>query len=131
MPYAALTYDIKSGFEDEVAEVFQNFKRPPSADVRGDGGEVSARIVATAVFIRDSLLVRFIEYEGDIEAVARYMAEMPGVQDVERKLKPYLSKPRDTGTADGFVATFQRSLLRSVAQQSAPRSARAHLSHRG
>lgn len=122
MPFAALTYDIQSGYEDQVAEVFQNFRRPPSAEVPGNGGEVAARILATAVFIRDGLLVRFIEYEGDLEAVARHMAEMPGVQDVERKLKPYLSKPRDTATVDGFVATFQRSLLRSVAQQAVPRA---------
>lgn len=121
MPFAALTYDIQSGYEDQVAEVFQNFRRPPSADVRDDGGEVAARILATAVFIRDGLLVRFIEYEGDLDAVARHMAAMPGVQEVERKLKPFLSKPRDTGTVDGFVATFQRSLLRSVAQQAVPR----------
>ncbi|HEU5270186.1 MAG TPA: SchA/CurD-like domain-containing protein [Jatrophihabitans sp.] len=124
MPFAALTYDIKSGYEDQVAEVFQNFRRPPSADVRGDGDEVAARILATAVFIRDSLLVRFIEYEGDLDAVARHMAAMPGVQEVERKLKPFLSKPRDTGTPEGFVATFQRSLLRSVAQQAVPRAGR-------
>jgi hypothetical protein len=122
MPFAALTYDIKSGCEDQVAEVFQNFRRPPSADVPGNGGAVAARILATAVFIRDSLLVRFIEYEGDLDAVARHMAAMPGVQEVERKLKPFLSKPRDTGTEDGFVATFRRSLLRSVAQQAVPRS---------
>jgi hypothetical protein len=40
------------------------------------------------------------------------------VQEIERKLAPYLTKPRDTGTVDGFVATFQRSLLRCISQLS-------------
>lgn len=44
------------------------------------------------------------------------MAAQPGVREVEKKLKPYLSKPRDTDTAEGFVATFRRSLLTTVAQ---------------
>lgn len=116
MPYAAITYDIKGGCEDEVAAVFQNFRRPPSADVPGADGGIGARILATAVFIRDSTLVRFIEYEGDLEAVARFMATQPGVQDVERRLAPYLNSPRDTGTVEGFIATFKRSLLRPVVQ---------------
>ncbi|SRR6266498_1357109 len=120
MPFAAITYDIKGGHEDEVAEVFANFRRPASAVVP-DGG-ADTRIVATAVFIRDSLLVRFIEYEGDLEAVARFMAAQPGVKEVERKLAPYLSKPRNTGTVEGFVETFKSSLLRSVSQLSAART---------
>jgi SchA/CurD like domain len=122
MPYAAITYDIEAGHEDEVAEVFQNFRRPTSSVVPGGRGQQAARILATAVFIRDSLLVRFIEYEGDLDAVARFMASQPGVQEVERKLAPYLRTPRDTGTPDGFVRTFRASLLRSVSQLAEPRT---------
>jgi hypothetical protein len=122
MPFAAITYDIKPGHEDEVAAVFQDFRRPQSPRVPAGDGEPETRILATAVFIRDDLLVRFIEYEGDLATVARFMATQPGVREVERKLAPYLSKPRDTGTVDGFVATFERSLLRSVAQMAVPRS---------
>jgi hypothetical protein len=62
--------------------------------------------------------VRFIEYEGDLDAVARHMAAQPGVQEIERKLAPFLSRPRDTGTVDGFVGTFRRSLLRCISQLS-------------
>ena len=121
MAFAAITYDIKAGHEDEVAEVFANFRRPSSPVVPGGAQGRQSAIVATAVFIRDGLLVRFIEYEGDLDAVARFMASQPGVQEVERKLAPYLNKPRDTGTVDGFVATFKSSLLRSVSQLSGPR----------
>lgn len=122
MPFAALTYDIKAGHEDEVAEVFQNFKRVKSTNVFDDRGAQAGRVLATAVFIRDAILVRVIEYEGELEAVARFMAEQPGVAEVERKLKPYLSRPRDTGTVDGFLETFNRSLLRCVTQIGVPRT---------
>ncbi|MDH6129101.1 SchA/CurD-like domain-containing protein [Kitasatospora sp. GP82] len=116
MPFAAITYDIKPGFEAELAEIFGNFRRVKSDQVRDETGEEAGRILATAVFIRNDTLVRVIEYQGDLDAVARHMASQPGVREVERKLKPYLTRPRDTDTVEGFVATFRRSLLRTVAQ---------------
>lgn len=124
MPIAAMTYDIKSGYEDEVAEVFSNFTRPPSADIPSAEGKPTSRILATAVFIRDNLLVRVIEFEGDIDDVARYMAVQPGVQEVERKLKPYLNTPRDTATVEGFVATVRQNTLRCVTHLAVPRYSR-------
>jgi hypothetical protein len=116
MPYAAITYDIKPGFEEEVAEIFRGFKRVRSADVPGQAGRQSGRILATAVFIRDDVLVRMIEYEGDLESIIRHMAKQPGVREVERKLAPYLSRPRDTDTVAGFLMTFRRSLLNTVTE---------------
>ncbi|MER7751176.1 SchA/CurD-like domain-containing protein [Kitasatospora sp. NPDC097643] len=116
MPFVALTYDIKPGFEAELTEIFANFRRVRSDQVRAEDGGQAGRILSTAVFIRDDTLVRVIEYTGDVQAVARHMAMQPGVREVEAKLKPYLSRPRDTDTVEGFVATFNRSLLRTVAQ---------------
>ncbi|MEU8618732.1 SchA/CurD-like domain-containing protein [Streptomyces sp. NPDC048623] len=116
MPFAAITYDIKPGYEKELTEIFGDFKRVRSSRVEDARGEQAGTILATAVFLRDDTLVRVIEYTGDLEAVARHMASQPGVREVERKLKPYLSRPRDTDTVEGFVATFRRSLLNTVAQ---------------
>ncbi|MEU1275013.1 SchA/CurD-like domain-containing protein [Streptomyces sp. NPDC005799] len=116
MPFAAITYDIKPGYEAELAAIFGDFKRVRSSRVQDERGEAAGTILATAVFLRDDTLVRVIEYTGDLEAVARHMASQPGVREVEAKLKPYLSKPRDTDTVEGFVATFKRSLLNTVAQ---------------
>ncbi|MEV6564465.1 SchA/CurD-like domain-containing protein [Streptomyces kronopolitis] len=121
MPFAALTYDIRPGCEDEVAEVFAGFRRVGSPSVPGTGTAPAARLLSTAVFLREATLVRVIEYEGDLDAVARHMAAQPGVQEVERRLKPYLNSPRDTDTVDGFVHTFRRSLLRCVTQLGTPR----------
>jgi SchA/CurD like domain len=125
MPFVAIAYDIKGGHEDEVVEVFNNFQRPRSSVVPGDGGAPAARILATAVFIRDSTLVRFIEYEGDLDAVARHIAQQPGVREVERKLKPYLNSPRNTETVAGFVETFKSSMLRCITQLSVPGESRS------
>ncbi|MCX2923031.1 SchA/CurD-like domain-containing protein [Streptomyces sp. NEAU-W12] len=119
MPFAAITYDIEPGYEKELTEIFGNFRRVPSSRVEDASGEQAGTIVATAVFLRDDTLVRVIEYTGDLEAVARHMAAQPGVQEVERRLKPYLTRPRETDTVEGFVATFRRSLLTTVAQISA------------
>lgn len=118
MPFTAITYDIKSGYENEIAEIFSTFTRVGSASVPDQDGQPVARILATALFIRDSTMVRFIEYEGDLESVARFMAAQRAVQEVERKLKPYLARPRNTDTVEGFVATFMSSTLRCISQLS-------------
>ncbi|MFH8349822.1 SchA/CurD-like domain-containing protein [Streptomyces sp. NPDC018045] len=119
MPFAAITYDVKPGYEKELTEIFGNFRRVRGSSVPDAQGRTAGTILATAVFLRDDTLVRVIEYTGDLDAVARHMADQPGVREVERKLKPYLSRPRDTGTVEGFVATFRRSLLTTVAEISA------------
>lgn len=116
MPFAAITYDIKAGYEKEIGEIFGGFRRVGSPVVKGSDGEETTRILATAVFIRDATMVRVIEYEGELQDVARFMATQPGVQEVERKLAPYLTRPRDTGTPEGFIATFNRSLLTCLTQ---------------
>ncbi|MCQ4083783.1 SchA/CurD [Streptomyces sp. RB6PN25] len=116
MPFAAITYDVKSGFEKEITEVFRGFRRVRSSVVEDDTGRPEATILSTAVFIRDATLVRVIEYEGDLDAVARFMANQPGVREFEERIAPYLSRPRSTATIEDFVATFKRSLLNPVVQ---------------
>ncbi|MFI5495838.1 SchA/CurD-like domain-containing protein [Actinoplanes sp. NPDC051859] len=114
MPIAAIRYDIKAGFEQEIADIFTDYRRPSSPSVRDEGGAEVARIIGTAVFLKEDTMVRFIEFEGDIASVARYMAGQPGVREFERKIKPYLSRPRDTDTPEGFVRTFTASVMRCV-----------------
>ncbi|MFE9253832.1 SchA/CurD-like domain-containing protein [Streptomyces sp. NPDC006879] len=116
MPFAAITYDVEPGHESELTEIFRGFKRVKGNQVKDSSGAPAGTLLATAVFIRDDTLVRVIEYTGDLDAVARHMAGQPGVLDFEAKIKPYLSRPRDTDTPEGFVDTFRRSLLNTVVQ---------------
>lgn len=118
MPIAAITYDIKDGHQEEITEIFAGFKRVGSPQVRDAGGREVGRILSTALFIKGDTMVRFLEYEGDLEDIARFMAAQPGVQEIERKLAPYLSRPRDTATVEGFVETFKRSTMDCISQLS-------------
>jgi hypothetical protein len=116
MTYAAITYQIKPGYEEQIAAIFADFTRVASPVLHDAQGAESGRLKGTGVFIRDGVLVRFIDYEGDIEDVGRHMSQHPGVHDLEERLKPYLSEPRDTATPERFQAYFANSLMRCIQQ---------------
>jgi hypothetical protein len=120
MPYAAISYKIKPGHEDEIAAIFAGFRRVDSPDLRDEDGNVAGRLLGTAVFIDDATLVRFIHYEGTLELVGRHMARHPGVHLIEEKLKPFLAAERDTGTSDGFRRHFAASQMRCISQLATP-----------
>ncbi|WP_018681672.1 SchA/CurD-like domain-containing protein [Actinokineospora enzanensis] len=116
MPLAAISYDIRPGHDREIAEIFAGFRRVGAAEVPGAPG---TRLRSTTLFQRGAVMVRVIEYDGDLDAIARYIAGQPGVQEAERRLAPYLAVPRDTGTVAGFVETFRRSLLPAISRLTA------------
>ncbi|WP_405773861.1 SchA/CurD-like domain-containing protein [Streptomyces sp. NBC_01538] len=116
MPYAAITYRVKPGHEEEVAAIFAGFRRVDTPDFAGEAGETAGRLLGTAVFIKDDVLVRFIHYEGDFSAVARHMAGQKGVHVLEDKLAPFLAVERDTSSPQGFAEYFRNATMRSLAQ---------------
>ncbi|MEV4438285.1 SchA/CurD-like domain-containing protein [Streptomyces sp. NPDC049577] len=119
MPYAAITYRVKPGHDDEIAEIFAGFQRVDTPELPGQApGEAAGRLLGTGVFIKDDILVRVIHYEGDFAAVGRHMAAQRGVHLLEEKLRPYLAEPRDTSTPEGFAAYFREATMRSIAQLS-------------
>jgi SchA/CurD like domain-containing protein len=119
MPYAAITYDVKPGFEAEIAEIFRNFKRADTPVLRDPEGREIGRLLGTAVFQKKDLLIRVIHYEGEISEVGRHMAQQRGVHALEEKLMPYLSRPRDTETPEGFRRHFADSLMTCISQLTA------------
>jgi len=118
MPYAAITYNVKPGHEDEIAEIFANFRRVDSPVLRDEKGDKVGELLGTAVFIRDDLMVRVIHYDGDFAAIGRHMAAQKGVHLLEEKLAPYLAERRDTATVDGFQTYFRNSTMRCISQLS-------------
>ncbi|MFE2225275.1 SchA/CurD-like domain-containing protein [Streptomyces kronopolitis] len=118
MPYAAITYRVKPGHEDEIAELFAAFRRVDTPDFRDARGAPAGRLLGTAVFLRDDVLVRVIHYEGDFGAIARHMAGQRGVHLIEERLAPYLVQPRDTSTTEGFTDYFRDATMRCIAELS-------------
>ncbi|MFK8849734.1 SchA/CurD-like domain-containing protein [Streptomyces sp. Ac-502] len=116
MPYAAITYRVIPGHEEEIAEIFAGFQRVDRPEFAGESGEQAGRLLGTAVFLKDDVLVRVIHYEGDFAAVGRHMAAQKGVHVLEEKLAPYLAERRDTRSAPDFAAYFRDATMRSIAQ---------------
>ncbi|MEV0980885.1 MULTISPECIES: SchA/CurD-like domain-containing protein [unclassified Streptomyces] len=116
MPYAAITYRVKPGFEEEIAEIFAKFKRVDTPVFTGEDGDQAGRLLGTAVFLKDDVVVRVIHYEGDFAAVGRHMARQQGVHTAEDELGPYLAEPRDTTSPQAFAEYFRNATMRTVAQ---------------
>jgi hypothetical protein len=116
MPYAAITYRVKPGHEDEIAEIFAGFQRVNRPEFSGANGQQAGRLLGTAVFIKDDVIVRVIHYEGEFAAIAKHMAAQQGVHLIEDKLAPYLAEQRDTSSADGFGAYFRDATMRCISQ---------------
>jgi hypothetical protein len=119
MPYAAITYDVKPGHEEEIADIFARFKRVDSPVLRDADGNEVGKLLGTAVFIRGEVLVRVIHFEGDdFSAIGRHMATQKGVHDVEAELAPFLKTQRDTSAVEAFGAHMRRSAMRCISQLS-------------
>jgi hypothetical protein len=118
MPFAAITYRVKPGHDDEIADIFAGFQRVGSPVMQDGAGEQAGRLLGTAVFLKQDVLVRVIHYEGDFGAVAGHMAAQRGVHLLEEKLAPYLAEQRDTSTPEAFGAYFDAATMRCLSQLS-------------
>jgi hypothetical protein len=118
MPFAAITYRVKPGHEEEIAEIFAGFQRVDTPDLQDEDAAKAGRLLGTAVFIKDDVMVRVIHYEGEFGAIAGHMARQRGVHLIEEKLAPYLAEQRDTSTPEGFGAYFRNAVMRCVSQLS-------------
>lgn len=118
MPYAAITYRVKPGSEDELAEVFAGFQRVDTPDLRDEQGESIGRLLGTAVFVKDEFMVRVIHYEGDFAAISRHMARQQGVHNVEERLAPYLTHRSPAKTPEDFKKNFSNAMMRCISQLS-------------
>lgn len=118
MPYAAITYRVKPGHEDEIAEIFAKFQRVNRPEYQGDNGQQAGKLLGTAVFIKDDIIVRVIHYEGEFAAIGRHMAAQKGVHLIEEALAPFLAEQRETASQDGFGTYFRDATMRCISQLS-------------
>ncbi|MGC9535670.1 SchA/CurD-like domain-containing protein [Streptomyces sp. UG1] len=121
MPLDAITYRVRPGHEDELAEVFapHNFTRVDSPVIKDTSGETIGMLLGTGLFVQGDTLVRVIHHDGVGAAqIARHMSVQKGVHEAERAILPYLAEPRDTETPEGFREHFHRSLMTVLEQHS-------------
>lgn len=115
MPFAAITFRLRPGSEDAVADIFADFTPLGSPIVRDEQGNEVAKLIGTAVFVKDETLVRVIQYEGDFSAVPRYISSQPSVREVEERIAPYLAEKRGS-TPKEFGRFFRNATMRVVYQ---------------
>ncbi|SFC70626.1 SchA/CurD-like domain-containing protein [Streptomyces aidingensis] len=104
----AITFRVKPGTEEAVRELLTDYAPP---QWRAPDG---TRLLSTSVFMKDDIVVRVVEIDGDLRSAMAHLARQPSVQELERKLDPYLAEPRDMSSPEGARAFFQRSMMRHV-----------------
>jgi hypothetical protein len=110
-------WKVKPGHDEELAELFANSKRPDSFIVLDEDGTQVGRLLSTAVFLKDDMVVRVHQYEGELSALMRHMAVQPAVRELEDALAGYLAEERETDTPEAFRAFFLRTSMRRLLQR--------------
>lgn len=110
MAYFALMWSVKPGSEDAVKELFHNYGRPDPV-VRDGDGNVTGQLLSTLVFMKDNVIVRVMEVEGDLPAVARHLQRQEAIQNLEASLDQYLEEPRDHSSPEAMARFFASSAM--------------------
>ncbi|MEU6476272.1 SchA/CurD-like domain-containing protein [Streptomyces sp. NPDC047017] len=104
----ALTFTVKPGSEQKVAELLANYASP---EARVDD---TTRLCRTSLFMHGNRVVRAIEVRGDLLAALRHVARQPEIRAVEEAINPYLEQERDFGDQESVRVFFTRAALPAV-----------------
>lgn len=104
----AITFRIKPDTVDQVKDLLASYL--PPAWVTPDG----TRLISTSVFVKDDIVVRMMEIDGNLASVMAHLARQPSVQELERQLDQYLAEPRDMSTPEGARSFFRRAMMTHV-----------------
>jgi hypothetical protein len=112
----ALMFRVKPGTESAVEELLSSYERP-QADI-----DEHTRLISTSVFMKGGLVVRMIEFEGELPRIMAHLSQDPNVQRVERELDKYLVEEdkRDMSTPAGAREFFLRALMKTVTTRVRP-----------
>lgn len=114
--FFAIMWEIKPGSQDAVREAFASYQRPDHA-VKDADGNVVGKLLSTQVFMRDTTVVRVIEFEGSIADVAPHMGRQPAIRALEAELDKYLAHPRDMSTPEGARKFFMETAMETLASR--------------
>ncbi|MGW5771107.1 SchA/CurD-like domain-containing protein [Streptomyces longwoodensis] len=104
----ALTFTVKPGSEEKVAEILAGYASP---EPRVDD---TTRLCRTSLFLHGNRVVRAIEVRGDLLAALRHVARQPEVRAVEEAINPYLEQDRDLDDPESARVFFTRAALPAV-----------------
>lgn len=104
----ALTFNVKPGSEQTVADILAGYTSPASQV------DETTRLVRTSLFMRGNEVVRSVEVMGDLVAALRHVAAQPEVRAVEEAINPYLEQARDLNDPLAARDFFMRAALPAV-----------------
>ncbi|MEU5208406.1 SchA/CurD-like domain-containing protein [Streptomyces sp. NPDC020742] len=120
----ALTFTVKPGSEDKVAEILAGYTSP---EARVDD---TTRLRRTSLFLHGNRVVRAVEVQGDLVAALRHISRQPEVRAVEEAINPYLEQDRDLSDPNSARVFFTRAALPAVHHVAAngkqPKGVRRH-----
>ncbi|MEO3811821.1 SchA/CurD-like domain-containing protein [Sphaerisporangium sp. B11E5] len=117
MQRLAIMFRIKPGTEDKVRDLLANYA--PPVRVAADG----TRMLSTSVFMKDGIVVRMIEIDGNVPALLAHISQDPSIQYVESELDKYVVEEdkRDASTPDGAREFFRRMAMEHITTRISPR----------
>ncbi|MGP4004739.1 SchA/CurD-like domain-containing protein [Streptomyces sp. 8N706] len=103
---AALSFTVRQDAVGEAARVLTDYPSPQT--------EVNeyTRLLATTVFLGGNRVLRIADVTGDLGAALRHLSSQPAIREVERRLDPLLTEPRDLTDPAGARAFFSRAMMR-------------------
>jgi heme-degrading monooxygenase HmoA len=104
----AITFTVKPGSEQAVAEILSGYTSP-QADVAGGG-----RLRRTSLYMHGNRVVRAVEVEGELVRALRHVAAQREVREVEEAINPYLEQDRDLRDPRSARDFFARAALPAV-----------------
>jgi hypothetical protein len=104
----AVMFKVKPGTEQKVQELFRNSGRPEH-EIKGPDGTVRGRVLHTMVLMKDNIIIRAIEFEGQLPDVIQHIRNQQEVRELEAGLEPLLEVPRDMTTPEGAMKFFRES----------------------
>jgi hypothetical protein len=110
MQRIAVMFRVKQGSEETVKKLLASYPRPNW--VAEDG----TRLISTSVFMKDGLVVRMIEIDGQLPGLVHHLSSDPSIQGVEKELDKYLvdEDRRDASTPDGAREFFRRAIMEHI-----------------
>jgi hypothetical protein len=106
-------WTVRPGTENKVVEIFSNYESPDPV-IKDEDGNPVGKLLGTQVFMKDNVVVRVMEIEGEFRHAAAHLGKQPQIQAVEAALDPLIETPRDMSTPEGARKFFMDTAMRCL-----------------